>query len=1136
VDAIEVEPNFFFQSYNSGPLTRQSGEPLHAGVANQSRSLWFKFTATAETAGPVVFSTMGSQDTVAAVYTGSALNALTEVTSNNDFSGRLQAEVSWNAVAGTTYYIAVASAFTGGVSYPHVCTFQRITNNDFASGTVLTGDSISVTSHNLAASKQSGEPNHAGNSGGRSVWFSWTPATSGTFRVSTIGSNMRIFDVGPVFKEMDTLLGTYTGSAVDGLTSVASNNDYGFPDRGTYNRRGINSELFFQATAGTTYRIAVDGFNGSGMSGGDWGQIRLDITKQDRPANDAFANAEVIPSGQLPFLRTTDLTNRGASTEAGEPTHAGNATKSQNTLWFRFTAPETRTYYASTAGNLYDDYRARNTVVAVYTGSAINALTPIASNDNGLGLGHSIASFNATAGTTYHIAIASQHPGGMSFMLVPAPANDDFANATQVWGSKFTAVGYNVGASGETNEFVPYTARTGTLRSVWWKWTAPVTGTYSVDTYNSDLWVELSIHSAAGGPSALPIWTQSGVVSDPLNYTVNGKRDSLDRRARGTMTTSYLFTAGTTYYFRVTGGGSTGDHAGTIRLEVSGPPAIPPAPLGLTGTRSGQNVVILSWQDLSEDETSYVLERSLDGSAWSALATLPANTVNYLDASAPAADLHYRLRATNALGASAWASTFVTLPAPPAAPSNFSGTGTSMTSTSLTWDAVAGATSLRLERSATGNLGPWTLVSAAIPGNATTFSDTGLLGNKTYWYRLRATNAIGNGPWSAVAAVTTLNAATLVSDSFNDGGATDGADPLDVAWSTVTVPHTVVTDSVLDSGTPGNVLETSTTTTEGDVYAYFTLPGGNQTLAVGESLKLSFKLRHTGTPRADNSRTGFSIAYTPNNSPWATTGNREYMVRTSYGSTSNWTSIARTADVQLVNSHTTNVELLGNQPGINAGTSATSAWLEVQRTGESTVVLRAQIGSNPIIETTDTGTSNGANSGIITTFNRVFFRFRTVAGTTDPKFRLDDVVVTKTLAGTPAPSKHPITAWRDYYFGTQENSGLAADAADADGDGLSNLFEYAFNSNPLQADGTPQGLPQVDIASVGGLQHLTLSFTPEVTAGLRFIVEASTDLVVWTGTDVSSLLNEGMPYTFTDSEPLAPPNLRRFLRLRIEIE
>ena len=52
----------------------------------------------------------------------------------------------------------------------------------------------------------------------------------------------------------DTLLGVYTGTAVGALTTVASNDDA----NGT-----TQSQVSFAAVAGTTYRIAVDGFAGA---------------------------------------------------------------------------------------------------------------------------------------------------------------------------------------------------------------------------------------------------------------------------------------------------------------------------------------------------------------------------------------------------------------------------------------------------------------------------------------------------------------------------------------------------------------------------------------------------------------------------------------------------------------------------------------------------------------------------------------------------------------------------------------------------------------------------------------------------------------------------------------------------------
>src|SRR6185312_5168526 len=78
-------------------------------------------------------------------------------------------------------------------------------NNAFGSSVRLSGASGSVGGTNLAAFKEGGEPDHAGNPGGASVWYRWTPSSSGTVEFDTEGSSI------------DTLLAVYTGSSVDSL-------------------------------------------------------------------------------------------------------------------------------------------------------------------------------------------------------------------------------------------------------------------------------------------------------------------------------------------------------------------------------------------------------------------------------------------------------------------------------------------------------------------------------------------------------------------------------------------------------------------------------------------------------------------------------------------------------------------------------------------------------------------------------------------------------------------------------------------------------------------------------------------------------------------------------------------------------
>jgi hypothetical protein len=126
-------------------------------------------------------------------------------------------------------------------------------NNNFTSAQTISGPLGTVNGANVGANKESGEPNHAGNSGGASVWYRWTAPATSTVTFATTGSNF------------DTLLASYTGSSVNSLTLIASNDDFG---------SSLQSAITFGAQNGVTYYIALDGFNGAtGSSVLGWGQI-----------------------------------------------------------------------------------------------------------------------------------------------------------------------------------------------------------------------------------------------------------------------------------------------------------------------------------------------------------------------------------------------------------------------------------------------------------------------------------------------------------------------------------------------------------------------------------------------------------------------------------------------------------------------------------------------------------------------------------------------------------------------------------------------------------------------------------------------------------------------------------------------
>jgi hypothetical protein len=248
-------------------------------------------------------------------------------------------------------------------------------NDAFASAEQLTGRQTATSGTSDQATKETGEPNHAGETGGASIWYVWTAPAAGRTTISTCGES-----------SVDTVLAVYTGAAVNALTQVAANN----------NACGSQSRVTFQAAAGATYRIAVDGV------GGATGDVELDLRLS--PPNDDFADAVDVAgdTGSIGGLTT------GASIEADEPEHVGDGHPS---VWYSWTAPSNGWATFETCGASYDS------VLAVYTGSQLAQLTEVASNDDACGLSSRV-SFEAAAGTVYSVAVAGFEGATGDFTLV----------------------------------------------------------------------------------------------------------------------------------------------------------------------------------------------------------------------------------------------------------------------------------------------------------------------------------------------------------------------------------------------------------------------------------------------------------------------------------------------------------------------------------------------------------------------------------------------------------------------------------------------------------------------------------------------------------------------------------------------
>ena len=121
------------------------------------------------------------------------------------------------------------------------------------------------------------------------------------------------------------------------------------------------------------------------------------------------------------------------------------------------------------------------------------------------------------------------------------------------------------------------------------------------------------------------------------------------------------------------------------------------------------------------------------------------------------------------------------------------------------------------------------------------------------------------------------------------------------------------------------------------------------------------------------------------------------------------------------------------------------------------------------------------------------------------------------------------------WTGTQPWNGKdSAPLADADGDGLRNLAEYALGGDPTAPQTGKQ--PSAGQAQVASDKFLTLTFH-RGRSDVNYIIEGSSDLTNPSGwSEVGRNPGTvGADQTVQDALPMSPQNPKRFLRLRVEI-
>ena len=401
---------------------------------------------------------------------------------------------------------------------------------------------------------------------------------------------------------------------------------------------------------------------------------------------------------------------------------------------------------------------------------------------------------------------------------------------------------------------------------------------------NGSAFVQFTPYIAVYGVHKVYEWHSQGndretAVPHVVTYAGGSQTVLVSQKVKGgqwNLIGTFNFNAGSSGNIRITDGFATTKTAiaDAIKLVYVPPPA---APSGLTANAAGSSSIILDWIDNATNEFNIVVSRSDNPNGpFNEVAILAANSTSYTDTGlTPNTQFFYVVFAQGEGGGStnsnpAWAQT---LPPPPAAPSGLAAAAVSLSQINLTWTDNATNEAYMIIGRSTVSGGPYTDIST-LAANTTSFNDTGLAANTTYYYVVRATNAGGSSPISGQATATTYPFPP-VAPSGLIGTAFSGSQ-INLAWTDnssneqnfIIGRSTVAGGPYTDIATVGaNVTSSSDTGLSGGTTYYYVVRAAN----VGGSSANSAAASATtlATPSAPGGLTATAISSSQINLSWA---------------------------------------------------------------------------------------------------------------------------------------------------------------------------------------------------------------------------------------------------------------------------
>jgi hypothetical protein len=400
--------------------TNEISEPADTGY----RTVWYTYRPPVTGRLTLTASNNNNFVITSTVYLGVNFSTLRMVAGSSAYISSTTRTFTFPVAANTDYRICIGSysdqpQFSGliqlglsldslaDVSYLNVPYAATTANDAFAQRSVLSGsivgNSVSSIGYNLSATNEvaASEPTVAGS---KTVWWTYRPSQTGRLTISTVGSDGFYSNII-----------VYLGDSLATLRNIAG-------------RSGTGPTTFaIPVTANTDYHISVGGGDALNNSGSIVLSCLLDnqadvayysIPNPATARNDIFVNRAMLPGGTVSAI--------GYNTAAArEPLEA--AGTGERTIWWEWTAPAAGTTVIDLTGS-----DAISKKVSVWRGAGISSLTQVAVSTQS---NAPTLTFTATAGETYHIAVAnnsSSSSGGSVLLTIGGPSGPPGSNLPNV--------------------------------------------------------------------------------------------------------------------------------------------------------------------------------------------------------------------------------------------------------------------------------------------------------------------------------------------------------------------------------------------------------------------------------------------------------------------------------------------------------------------------------------------------------------------------------------------------------------------------------------------------------------------------------------------------------------------------------